>query len=167
MPEAYESRNIPRPQDSYGARPGRRQSSPEYYGLKIQSFHGKEDWKVWINRFEAIAARKKWSEDVKLENLLPKLQGKAGDFVFTQLSKDKLSRYSDLVKERNSRFRLVETEKHFASKFSRRLQKKGETAAEYAADLKRLYAKAYKNRDNRIKREDLVRKDLDGQRGPL
>lgn len=79
---------------------------------------------MWINRFEAIAARKKWSEDVKLENLLPKLQGKAGDFVFTQLSKDKLSRYSVLVKELNSRFRPVETEKNFASKFSRRVQKK-------------------------------------------
>lgn len=46
-------------------------------------------------------------------------------------------------------------------------RKKGETAAEYAADLKRLYAKAYKNRNNRIKREDLARKVLDVQRGPL
>ena len=40
-------------------------------------------------RFEAIAERRKWSDDVKLDNLLPKLQGRAGDFVFTQLSREK------------------------------------------------------------------------------
>ena len=61
----------------------RRQPSPEYYGLKIPPFNGKEDWRVWINRFEATAERRKWSEEVKLDNLLPKLQSKAGDFVFT------------------------------------------------------------------------------------
>ena len=127
-------------------------------------YNGKEEWKVWINRFEAIADRRNWSEEVKLDSLLPKLQGQAGDFVFTQLSKDTLSCYGELVKELNSRFRVVETEKTFASKFSQRVQKEGETAEEYAADLKRLYAKAYKNRDNRTKREDLVRRFLDGMR---
>ena len=35
---------------------------------------------------------------------------------------------------------------------------------EFAADLKRLYAKAYKNRDCRTKQEDLVRRFLDGMR---
>ena len=162
--EACGSSSVPRAQDGYIARAGRRLSSPETYGWKMPPYNGKEEWKIWINRFEAIADRRNWSEEVKVDNLLPKLQGKAGDFVFTQLSKDTLSFYGELVKELNSRFRVVETEKTFASKFSQRVQKEGETAEEYAADLKRLYAKVYKNRDNRTKRGDLVRRFLDGMR---
>lgn len=60
----------------------------------------------------------------------------------------------ELVKELNSRFGVVAAEKTFASKFSQGVQKEGETAEEYAADLKRLYAKAYTTRDSRTKRED-------------
>ena len=150
--------------DRYTREPclGRRQHSPENYGLKIPPFNGKEDWKVWINRFEAIAERRQWSEGRKLDNLLPKLQGKAGDFVFSQLSKDTLGCYGELVKELNNRFRMVETEKAFAAKFSQRVQKSDETAEEFAAELKRLYAKAYKSRDSKTRQEDLVRKFLDG-----
>ena len=112
--------------------------------MKIPPFNGKEDWNIWINRFEAIADRRKWSEGAKLDNLLPKRQGKADEFVYSQLSKDVLGSYRELVKELNSRFRVVETEKSFAAKFSTRVQNAGETAEEFAADLKRLHAKAYK-----------------------
>ncbi|KAH3859363.1 hypothetical protein DPMN_102082 [Dreissena polymorpha] len=52
--------------------------------IKIPSFPGKDEWKVWINRFEIIAERLQWNEEKKLDNLLPKLQGSAGEFVFTQ-----------------------------------------------------------------------------------
>ena len=99
---------------------------------------------MWINRFEAIAERRHWNEETKLDNLLPQLQGKAGDFVFTQVTKQALSNYSELVKELNSRFRVVETEKTFAAKFSQRRQRADEKVEEYAANLKRLYARAYK-----------------------
>ena len=134
------------------------------YGWKMPPYNGKEEWKVPINRFEAIADRRNWSEEVKQDNLLPKLQGKAGDFVFTQLSNDTFSFYRELVKKLNSRFNVVETKKTFASKFSQGIQKESETTEEYAANLKHLYAKAYKNRDNRTKGEDLVRRFLDGMR---
>ena len=159
-----ESPNTGRYQDSNKSISRRRQPSPEYYGLKIPPLNGKEDWRVWINRFEAIAERRKRSEEVKLDNLLPKLQGKAGDFVFTQLCRDTLGCYRELVKELNSRFRVVETEKSFAAKFTHRTQRADETVEEYAAELKRLYAKAYKNRDYRTKQEDLVRRFLNGMR---
>ena len=56
----------------------------EWYGLKIPPFNGEEDWNTWINRFEAIADRRCWDEERRLDNILPKLQGKAGDFVFSQ-----------------------------------------------------------------------------------
>ena len=143
---------------------GKRQLSPEYYGLKLPPFNGKEDWKLWINRFEAIAERRSWSEETKLDNLLPKLQGKAGDFVFTKLPRSTLACYRELVKELNSRFRVIETQKAFAGKFSQRVQIADETVEEYAADLKRVYAKAYQIRNLKTWREDLVRKFLDGLR---
>ena len=142
----------------------RRQTSPVFYGLKLPPFNGKEDWKVWINRFEAIAERRNWSDETKLDNLLPKLQGRAGDFVYTQLPRATLACYTELVKELNSRFRVVETQRAFAAKFSQRSQRADETIEEYAADLKRLYAKAYKFRDNKTRQEDLVRRFLDGMR---
>ena len=134
------------------------------YGIKLPSFDGKEDWKVWIRRFEAIAERKHWDDGTKLDNLLPKLQGRAGDFVFTQLPKQTLTCYSELVKELNSRFRVVETKRTFAAKFSQRVQGPNETAEEYAADLKRLYSKAYQSRDQKTRQEDLVRRFIDGLR---
>ena len=130
----------------------KRQPSPECHGLKVPPFNGKEDWKIWINRFEAIAERRNWSEDIKLDNLLPKLQGRAGDCSHSCLKKH----YRELIKELNNSFRLFETEKTFAAKFSKWVQTEDETIEEFAADLKRLYAKAYKNRDSRMKQEDLV-----------
>ena len=96
----------------------RRQQYRSNYDMKLPSFDGKEDWKVWVSRFEAIAERRQWDDDTKLDNLLPKLLGRAGDFVFTQLPKQTLECYSELVKELNSRFRVVETKRTFAAKFS-------------------------------------------------
>ena len=130
--------------------------------MKLPPFDGKEDWKVWITRFEAISQRCNWNEDTRLDNLLPRLQGRAGDIVFNQLSYETMSSYSELVKELNSRFRRVETQRTFAAKFSQRAQKQDETVGEYAAELKRLYAKAYKSRDNETRQEDLVRRFLNG-----
>ena len=162
--DAYNSQDGARNQSYQRPHRSKRQSSPEYFGLKLPPFNGKEDWRVWINRFEAIAERRGWSEETKLDNLLPKLQGKAGDFVFTQLPRGILACYKELVKELNSRFRVVETQKTFAAKFSQRVQRVDETAEEYAADLKRLYAKAYRFRDHKTRQEDLVRRFLDGLR---
>ena len=119
---------------------------------------------MWVNRFEAVAERRQWDEETKLDHLLPKLQGKAGDFVYTQLPRRTLTSYNELIKELNSRFRVVETKKTYAARFSQRTQKPGETAEEFAAELKRLYAKAYEFRDKHTRQEDLVRRFLDGLR---
>ena len=130
--------------------------------VKLLPFSRTEEWKVWFSRFEAVAERRRWDEDAKLDNLLPRLQGKAGDFVFSQLPQKALSNCEEFVREINSRFRVVETQKTFAAKFSQRNQRNNETVEEYEADLKRLYAKAYKSRDERTRQEDLVRRFLDG-----
>ena len=146
-------------------RPQHRQNRQNRSGpIKIPPFCGKEDWRVWFNRFEAVANRQGWNSEDKLDELLPKLQGSAGDFVFTQLRPEALNNYHLLVAELNCRFRAVETSKTFAAKFSNRNQKSGETAEEYASELKCLYDKAHKGRDIQTRQEDLVRRFLDGLR---
>lgn len=140
------------------------QQSTNRAELKLPVFNGKESWQVWVNRFELIAARRGWNEDMKLDQLLPRLQGEAGDFVFEQLPKSAWSDYQELTKELNSRYRKVETSKTFAAKFSRRVQKVGETAEQFAAELKRLYDRAHKSRSETTRQEDLVRRFLDGLR---
>ena len=142
----------------------RAQDSRDFNEVKLPPFNGKEDWKVWVSRFETVAERRGWSDDKKLDNLIPKLQGKAGEFVFTQLPHGTLSCYNELIKELNSRFRVVETKRTFAAQFSQRTQRQGETAEEFAAELKRLYAKAYSFRGEATRQEDLVRRFLDGLR---
>ena len=117
---------------------------------------------MWVRPFDAVAERRKWYEDAKLDNLLPRLQGEAREFEFSQLPSRTLSNYEELVRELNSRFRVVEAQKTFAAKFSQRSQRNDEAVEEYAADLKRLYAKAYKSRDEKVRQEDLVRRFLDG-----
>jgi len=64
----------------------------------------------------------------------------------------------------HNRFRVIETPRTFAAKFSQRDQRQNETAEEYAADLKRLSDLAHKRRDEGTRREDLVRRFLDGLR---
>ena len=52
----------------------------------------------------------------------------------------------------------------FAARFSQRTQRQGETAEEFAAELKRLYAKAYNFRGETTRQADLVWRFLDGLR---
>ncbi|KAK3597646.1 hypothetical protein CHS0354_040015 [Potamilus streckersoni] len=132
------------------------------HGVRLPAFTGKESWNVWINRSIAIADRQHWTEEQKLDELLPRLQGQAGDFVFSQLPRRTLGNFGALVNELNNRYHIVETTKTYAGQFSRRKQKPGELAEEYAAELKRLYDKAHSNRDTRTRREDLLRRFLDG-----
>ena len=156
--------NATRGRNCQGSWQVRQPARPYLSEMKLPPFNGKEHWKVWITRFEAISQRCNWNEDTRLDNLLPRLQGRAGDFVFNQLSYETMSSYSELVKELNSRFRTLETQRTFAAKFSQRAQKQDETVEEYAAELKRLYAKAHKSRDNETRQQDLVRRFLDGMK---
>lgn len=141
---------------------GRRVSGHGQPNFKIPPFTGKEDWAVWFAKFEAIARRYGWGEDDKLDNLLPRIEGQASEFVFSQLPLCALDDYGYLVEELTRRYRVVETSRSFAAKFSRRNQRHGETAENYAAELKMLYDKAHKNRERTVRDEDLVRRFLDG-----
>lgn len=94
--------------------------------------------------------------------LLPRLQGLAGEFVFEELKPEILSNYKQLTKELGNRFGVIETNRIFQTKFRRRDQKNGEPVQSYAAELKSLYSKAYPNRDNLTKQQDLVSRFLLG-----
>jgi hypothetical protein len=73
----------------------------------FELFTGKEKWEVWINRFEAVARLQDWNNKGKLQELLPRLQGAAGDFAFDQMSESTLNSYSKLVIELKNRFALL------------------------------------------------------------
>ena len=99
---------------------------------------------------------------MKLDALLPRLQGKAGEFVYGQLSKRIRNDYNLLTKELKNRFRKIESRKTFGSKFSRHCQGVDDTVEAYAGELKRLYDKAHPHRDEETRREDLLQRFLDG-----
>jgi hypothetical protein len=145
-----------------GPSQGYRNNRRNQTNSKLPPFTGKEQWKVWINRFTEVARLRRWDNEQKLDEILPRLQGPAGEFVYGQLSHRVRTDYDALVKELNSRFRVVETSKTFGAQFSNRGQRAGETVEEYAAELKRLYDKAHANRDQETRREDLLRRFLDG-----
>lgn len=129
---------------------------------KLPIFTGKEPWNVWFNRFTEVADRRHWSNEDRLDELLPRLHGTAGEFVFGQPRRNVRSNYAQLVSELNSRFRVVITKKTYGAQFSHRNQKSSESVEEYAAELKRLYAKAHANRNEHTRQEDLLRRFLDG-----
>ena len=132
------------------------------YNAKLPPFTGKDSWDVWINRFHDIADRQGWNDDAKLDEILPNLQGTAGEFVFGQLPRKIRSNFKDMVKELGNRFWRVETAKAFISMFSNRQQKPSESVEDFAADLKCLYDKAYAERDAQTRTEDLLRRFFDG-----
>ena len=53
----------------------------------------------------------------------------------------------------------------YLAKFNQRVQREGEAAEEFAADLTRMYGKADGYRDRKTREEDFVRKFIDGLRG--
>ena len=83
------------------------------------------------------------SRKERLSELLPRLQGTAGDFVYDQISSRVTSSYSKLIKELENRFGEVDTTKIYITKFYHRHQMHNESVQEYSAELKRLYDKAF------------------------
>ena len=53
---------------------------------KLPSFTGSESWKVWFNHFDDVACQRNWSEEKRLDVMLPRLKGPAEEYVYDQLS---------------------------------------------------------------------------------
>ncbi|CAC5409714.1 unnamed protein product [Mytilus coruscus] len=140
----------------------RSKSKIGFSNAKLPSFTGKEKWEVWINRFEAVANLQNWDNKTKLSELLTRLQGEAGDFVFDQLNSKTLKNYSKLATELKNRFGVFENKRTYKVQFNKRTQKPNEDTADYAAELKRIYDKVYSNRHAKIRQEDLLQRFLMG-----
>ncbi|CAC5407267.1 unnamed protein product [Mytilus coruscus] len=90
--------------------------------VKLPAFTGKEKWEVWLNRFQAVARFNDWDDNEKLCELIPSLQGEAGDFAFDQLPSKTLDKYTKLIKELRNRFGVTEPSRTYKLQFSRRRQ---------------------------------------------
>ncbi|CAG2187554.1 unnamed protein product [Mytilus edulis] len=88
--------------------------------VKLPAYTGKEKWEVYYKRFEAVSKLSHWDDNTKLAELLPRLQGEAGDFAFDQLTQRTLSSYTRLTKEIHNRFGTFETKKNYKTLFNRR-----------------------------------------------
>jgi hypothetical protein len=82
--------------------------------------------------------------------------------VYEELEPETLRNYRKLKKELGYRFGLIETKKSYQTKFRCRNQNHSESVQSYASELKSLYSKAFPNRDQRTKQEDLVSRFLLG-----
>jgi hypothetical protein len=85
--------------------------------FKVPAFTGIEKWEVWYHRFEAVAELKGWDETDKLQELLPRLQGDAGDFSFDELAARTLKSYHKLTKELKSKFGIIEHARTYRLQF--------------------------------------------------
>ena len=94
-------------------------------GCKLPPFTGKERWEVWRNRFEAVAKRCGWSERDMLDELLPRLQGTAAEFVYAELSDKSLSCYDLLIKELDCRFNKWSCQNHTKLNLATEINKVG------------------------------------------
>lgn len=130
--------------------------------VKLANFDGTEKWPTYKSRFEVMALRQGWSNEEKLDQLLPRIQGQAGEFVYNQLPKSTLSNYKKLVKELDSRYVVVEIPKNFQNQFDKRNQEPYESYEAYSVELKRLYDKAYPTRPASIREQDLLKRFLNG-----
>jgi len=131
--------------------------------LKFQRFSGHtEDWLVWFAKFSTLTARFCFNEEDKLTELLQLLDGRAAEFVFMHLPPWILQDYQALTYEIGMRFRVVQAPRVYAAKYSHRDQQPHESLEAYAAELKSLYHKAFPNRSQETRQEDLLQRFLDG-----
>ena len=86
----------------------------------------------------------------------------AGEFAFGQLQSSTLKSFKRLTKEMKSRFWEIKRTKTYAMQFNRRNKQSNESVEEYAAELKRLFDRAYPHRDASTRQEDLVARFLLG-----
>lgn len=111
-----------------------KRSADHHHSMKLPPYTGQEKWEVWHSRFEAVADLRGWNKHDKLQELLPRLQGEAGDFTFDQLSKKTLGSYRKVTKELSNRFGVIETTRTYKLQFNRRKQLTGESVEKFAAE---------------------------------
>ena len=115
------------------------------YRMKVPTFDGRGKWNAFVKQFDAVSRTCRWSNNEKLNNLLVSLAGEAADFAFG-LDDGILEDYNELFHQLDNRFRIVVTKKPSQRLFYSRILQKHETPRQFAADLRTLILRAYKNR---------------------
>ena len=99
---------------------------------------------------------------MKLDSLLQKMEGDAGEFVYDQLPSRVREDYKLLTSELAKRFKTVENKDTFEARFDNRNKKASESIEQYVADLRKLYDKAHPNRNHKVREEDILKRLLNG-----
>ena len=90
---------------SYSSQRSRRNTSSHH--TRLPAFTAQEPWTVYYNRFKSVAKLEGWTDREKLRELSPRLQGKAGEFVYDQLRSDVREDFRSFVHELKHRSRKV------------------------------------------------------------
>ena len=132
----------------------------------IPTFQGDtgEEWETWISRLEAVSDCHGWNENQKVGVILSALCDTAAKFVYKAINRYDRKDYAVLVSELASRFGSLETKRTFRVRWANISQQPGQTEQELAAEIRRIHAEAYPDRDTDTRRVDLVDKFLDSLR---
>ena len=125
---------------------------------KLHPFHGREKWNVWYKQFKVCTP--KMSRSDRLKELLSLMKDEAALFVFDQLPDSTLKDYKELKKQLANRFNKVESVRTYRAKLSK-MKQRSESNTDFATEMKWVYDKAYPDRDEKTRREDLLQKYLD------
>lgn len=71
-----------------------------------------------------------WTSREKLQQLLPRIQGNAADFVFGQLKEETMASYETLVAETESIFANLENKRVYKTQFNNKRQGRNESLEE-------------------------------------
>ena len=132
----------------------------------IPTFQGDsgEEWETWISQLEAVSDCHGWNENQKAGVILSALRDTAAKFVYKAINKRDRKDYAVLVSELGSRFGSLETERTFRVWWANISQQPGQTEQELAAEIWRIHAEAYPDRDAETRWVDLVDKFPDSLR---
>ena len=123
-----------------------------------------EEWETWISRLEAVSDCHGWNENQNAGVILSALHDTTAKFVYKAINKRDRKDYAVLVSELGSQFGSLETEWTFRVRWANISQQPGQTEQELAAEIWRIHAEAYPDRDAETRRVDLVDKFLNSLR---
>ena len=117
--------------------------------INIKPFDpSREEWEVFIHRFERLAAELGWNDHLKTLHLVASLEGRAAE-VYRRTDRDRNTTYSRLRDELERAF--AKTTEQLAEMFQKASIKPTESAIQFAGDLeekfRNWYARANANQE--------------------
>jgi len=134
---------------------------------QIPKFSGEnENWNVWYNRFLSIGRDREWTEADYLSEMKLLLVGRAGQFVFGELSFETRENYTLLVNALQEQFKEINLPEVLQQEFEEREQRPNESLREYMSGLRSLHCQAWPTEQGDARRTRLVSRFLRGISNP-